>query len=443
MRSKVLLSFISCTLLASTFVGCSNSDDVLNNGDGQEVVTSKVAPLNITVGKNAKSSRVIIDDNNGKGGDSNDAVFAIDSLKWESSDYLWVYSPDYVDPETNKKGGYTQLKLNSAPGGQTAQFTAVGESKYVPGKPLYIYYHGGNQGSPNGIPSGATVTEGVGDGTVATFTRPYDKDADTKSSALFSYGKDAKKSVQDDPFFMRSAYIASAPGDGVIPDCTLQGRMSMLSFRIPWGHGLVSTLTTVLGTLKYDITIACKDKSGKWVFPDKVSLKHDSEGNLTETVDSYGEPLQFTIDEAGLTNITGSVLYQSNGMVYVSIPAVSYQDLRVQVKVGALSTNQGLLKFLLPALNVDNQVLVCPKTDKVLNLDLNPNNTGKYPADYIYGLGNIFALGSHQLTWNDLANNPALALVGGISSIVGQTIGIYSMPGANWQTYDGSLLEIK
>lgn len=437
MKNKFLLGFVACALFASVFTGCSNSDDILNNEGNKENVDSKVAPLTITIGKSTKSSRVIIDDNNGKGGSSNDAVFAIDSLKWETSDYLWAYSPDYVDTENNIKGGYTRLKLNSVPGGQTAQFVADGESKYVSGKPLYIYYHGGNQESPNSLPVDMDATQGVGDGTIATLTRPYDNSDDTKSSAVFHLGKDSKKSVKEDPFFLRSAYIESVPNTGVIPNCTLQGRTSLLSLRIPWGHGLVGTLTDLLGLMQFDITIACKDDDGKWAFPKKVSLKHDSDGNLTETVDSYGDPLKFTIDEMGATNLKGHPLYLANGMVYVSIPAVNYKNLRVEVKMKNLTTSQGALSILLPNLDIANQVLTCPATDKVLNLNLNPNNIGKYPADYIYGLGNVLAVGSHDFSGLSM-KNPYYWLLQGL----GQVVGVYSIPGKNWVTNDGSLIEI-
>ena len=426
---------MACTLLASVLAGCSNNDEILNNGDKQETPDSKTAPLHITVGKSSKASRVIINDNDGKNGDSDNAVFAIDSLQWEADDYLWAYSPDYVDPDTQEKGGYTKLKLNSAAGGQSADFVAVSESKYVPGKPLFIYYHGGNPGSPNGEASSSTVTDGIGNGTLATFTRPYDSDG-ASSSALFMIGKDANKTVKDNPYFVRSAYIESVPETGVIPSCTLQGRMPMLSFRLPWGSGLVGTLLKSLGTMSYTITVACKDDNGKWVFPDKVSLKYDENGKLSETVDSYGDPLKYTISEIGLTNPTGQSLLSGNGMVYVSIPAVSYKDLRVEVKITGLDSKQGLLSLLAPGLSVDNQVLTCPKDlNNGFTFTLNPENS---QTDAVIGLGNAMLLGSHQVTASDLLKHPLLATLG----FLGNTLGVYEGPGAYWATSDGSLIEL-
>lgn len=435
MRSTVLSGFIACSLLASVFTGCSSNDDLQADGNNQEASASKVAPLHITVGKSGKTSRVIINDNDGKNGDSDNAVFAIDSLQWEADDYLWAYSPDYVDPDTQEKGGYTKLKLNSAAGGQSSDFVAVSESKYVPGKPLFIYYHGGNPGSPNGESSSSTVTDGIGDGTLATFTRPYDSD-NASSSALFMIGKDANKTVKDNPYFVRSAYIASAPETGVIPNCTLQGRMPMLSFRLPWGSGLVGTLLKSLGTMSYTITVACKDDNGKWVFPDKVSLKYDENGKLSETVDSYGDPLKYTISEIGLTNPTGQSLLSGNGMVYVSIPAVSYKDLRVEVKITGLDSTQGLLSLLAPGLSVDNQVLTCPKDlNNGFTFTLNPENS---QTDAVIGLGNAMLLGSHEITRSDILKHPILFTLG----LLGNTLGVYEGPGANWATSDGSLIEL-
>lgn len=426
MKNNILVGFLSLALCGAAFTGCSNDD--IQETVNQEPVKPTVAPLTVTV--EAQKSRIAIGDNNGS--DQKDGFTSLSSIKWEDGDYIWAYSPSYKN-SNGTYGGYTKLKVNTNTiSSNQASFSAVGESKYVEGKPLYIYYHGGS------MESSMSSNE---DSTIAVFERAAD------DGNHFVFGKDTKKSTQNDPYFVYSGYVASAPSDGNI-SCTLQSRMSMLSFRIPWTKGLVGSLGTGLGTAKYEIVISCKrEDTGKSGFPAKVALKHDSNGKLTETVESWGDPLTYEIHQAGLTNPTGELLLAGNGMVYVSIPAVKYTNLRVSVKITQISSKQGLLSVLLPGLDIENQGFTYPAVKdngtsetvaKGISFTIDPNNGGINNANTVYGMGNVFKMTDSQISTLPLFAQALLAPL----SWLGGIVGVYEGAGNGWSTVNWGLISL-
>lgn len=428
MKNKIIYGIICGALSLTAMTGCSSDDEALENSVN---TTPNVAPLTITVGNNAKSSRVIIQDNDGKNTDTSGRI-TIGDMVWESGDVIWAYSPDYVDGST--KGGYTRLVCETN-GTNSAVFKpADGVSKYVPGKPLYVYYHGGSRTSSNGEVSGSSVGTGTADSTIAYFTRPYDSD-NTNSSQLFIYGTDTQKSVKNDPFFVRSAYIAKADSTGNIK-CNLEGRMPMLSLRIPLFQGVTTGLTTLLGAVSYEITVACQDESGNWGFPGKIALKYNADGTLSQSVvGSYGSALKYTIAPTGIlnANITHpTALIKGNGMVYISIPAIKYNNLRIGVKLNHVGTGTNILKFVLANTDLLTQTFTYPKKDQNVSFTVDVNNSGDTEDD----ANNVFATGDVMSLDGDASGLPGLGFV------IGGTLGIIQGPGAGWGLTDGSIIEL-
>lgn len=410
------IGMVACLSGLLVLTGCG-SDDVLTDKDETLQNTPLVKPLKLTVG--TKTSRLIVQDNNGKF-DKTNQITNIKGLVWETGDVVWAFSPDYR--KANNGGGYTRLICQEA-GSSTASFVADGESQYVPGKPLYVYFHGGSNTSSNGVVSGSSIGT-MADSTIAYFERPYSSSSSSanQSPELFLTGKDSKilstttvKSGNADPFFVYSGYVASAPEDGNV-SCSLQSRMPLVGIRLPLlQEGLVSGLTDILGLADYDVEIGCKRaNSDKYVFPDQVSLKYNSDGTLTEQVDSWGEPLKFTISQKGLLDWFGQSIALNNGVFYVSIPAIDYKDLRIDVTFNRVSTTSSLLNKLVPV-SLVTQTYTFPKKSQTLSFSVDVNNKGAYPANYVYGAGNVMKL---------------------------SILGIYAGAGEKWETSDYKIVDL-
>lgn len=435
MKNKLFICIAGLAFCAAAFMGCS-SDDIQGNGDGgQESLKPALPPLTITVGGEDKSSRVAVNDGNGDG--QEDGITKSISLTWEDGDELVAYSPDYENTD-GTNGAYTTLVLKSGAGTAKATFVekTSGSSKYVPGKPLYIYYHGGETSTSNGQALSAERANGA----IATFERPYDgTSSTTASSDLFMIGKDADKSVKENPYFVRSGFVASAPEDGALPDVALEGRMALLSFRLPYGiaNGLVGGISNLLGTITYDVKIACKrSDTGAFGFPSKIALNANTDGTLSETVESWGDPVTYHIEERGLLNPTGPSLWKGNGMVYVCIPAIKYENLRIEVKLAHLNANSLVTGFLLGSnAGILNQTFTWPansKTNGGMNFTINPNNNSGNIANKVYGLGDVMTV---------VDTKPSGRLGAIVGTLVG-TLGVYQNPGEQWTLMDASIIDL-
>lgn len=405
MEKQILTGVLAAVLGAPVLTGCNQEENLTTVNTANDP-----APLSITVvEKERKGSRVAMDDNNGQYM-SADGLLAVRQLTWEKGDTIYAYSPYWVNNKGNTGSGYTPLVIDQYDEyTNSATFTARKLSSYAAGKPLFVYYHGGDMTLPGKASQEAVITR---------LTR--DAKAD---HTLFAMGAGAK-SLKKNPFYLASGYIAEAPADGKLT-CSLEGRTAFLCLLLPFGQNLPADVAKALdGKIKYEITVAAK-KNNEMGFPIRYSMKFDNE-NMTLSQDwerddskKYGAPLSYTITNVGLTaDRNAESLLAGNGRVYLTLPAISYTNLRMEVKMTVTGADSGLLATYFPGLDVANGVTFTWPSDtkKGLSLSFDPNNKDNLKANMVYTAGKT----GEVMTFSD-----------------GD---IYKAPGNGWTIIDGSII---
>lgn len=376
MKRHYLKGIFAAQLAILALTGCSQ-EEITNGTDNG--ASAGPAPLTVTVlQKDGKSSRVAFDDENGQYM-SADGLLAVKKMTWEAGDTLWAYSPDWTNGNTT--GGYTALVIDKYDQyTENATFRAVNLNKYAAGKPLYIYYHGGE------------TKESYGAGHQEVILRPTRKPEYPETQFAMGAGL---KSLKRNALYLTMGYVAEAPADGKIT-CTLDGRSPLLCFILPFGKGLPADAARALdGKITYEVKVAAL-RNNKLGFPPRYSIKLDTAGGqLSATWErgldgTYGDPLKYTITNVGLAEgRSDESLLAGNGRVYLTLPAIKYTGLRMEVTMTVKDADAALVAKYFPGLDVANGVTFTWPSDttKGLELTFDPNNKDGLKANMVYTAG--------------------------------------------------------
>lgn len=405
MKRHYLKGIFAAQLGILALAGCSQ-EEITNTSDTG--TSPEPAPLTVTVvQKDGKSSRVAFDDENGKYM-SADGLLAVKKMTWEAGDTIWAYSPDWTNGKAT--GGYTTLVIDKYDEyTENATFRAVNLNKYAAGKPLYIYYHGGE------------TKESYGAGQQEVVLRPTRKPEYPETQFAMGAGL---KSLKRNALYLTMGYVAEAPADGNIT-CTLEGRSPLLCFILPFGKGLPADAARALdGKITYEVKVAAL-RNNKLGFPTRYSMKFDTAGGqLSATWEkgtdaTYGDPLQYTITNVGLAGgRSDESLLAGNGRVYLTLPAIEYTGLRMEVTMTVKDADAALVAKYFPGLDVANGVTFkwLASSDAKQELEFDPNNEGKHKANMVYTAGKT---GEVMIFGSD---------------------GVYQSPGNGWTIIDESTI---